>query len=75
MKNYLSNVLDRLLREKEQADTTTEAIVTLAELLSEVYDDVLENMRELHRERLFNGYKTINGVAFKRWKNSCNDKV
>lgn len=66
MKTYLTNVIDRLIKEKEQQNTYPNGI-TFSELTAEVREDVLNIMRSLHSEKMFKGNKTLNDIIFTRW--------
>ena len=53
-------------------DNTSSGIVplraTAPEIIADIRGDVLECMRELHRQKVFTGTETINDAALKRFE-------
>lgn len=67
MKEYLFNVVSRLIQEKAEKNVAPAGVI-LEEVMVELKDDVLEIMRELHREKKIRGNKTLNSILFTKWE-------
>ena len=61
LKDYVRNTVDRIISSREQRGEMP-AVCTLDELMKEAREDILECMRDLHRERLYRASKTINQI-------------
>lgn len=67
MKEYLYNVVSRLIQEKAEKNVAPAGVI-LEEVMVELKDDALEIMRELHREKKIRGNKTLNSILFTKWE-------
>lgn len=67
MKEYLYNVVSRLIQEKAEKNVAPTGVI-LEEIMVELREDVVEIMRELHREKKIRGNKTLNSILFTKWE-------
>lgn len=61
LKDYVRNTVERIIRDQEQRGDLP-AVCTIDALMKEAREDILECMRDLHREHIYRASKTINQI-------------